>query len=226
MKTIYYYPHIPGHVTDSLKLDIHGHPLFDMLYDLTPSSPPHKQFKSNMSMCPAMSVYEQHTYMIRSPVNFEIKYTGKTWVATNPNKMTAEISSLLMPEEEHKPYLQVGIYYLFWSEKKSNVKLYLTDPPLYEVNQTPTYYVTSGMIPTGTYTRNTSIGLVLKPDNDIISIQRGDALAAITLIGDERVKLVKKKPPTHILQENARNLGKPKYCPFLVTKQVFSKWLQ
>ena len=82
------------------------------------------------------------------------------------------------------------------------------------------------MIPIGEYTRNTSIGLVLKPNNNTIKIERGQALAAITLVGDEKIKLVKKKPPQHILDENYRNTGKPKYCPYLMTKTLFSRWLQ
>jgi len=215
MNTIYYYPHLPH-------TPIESHPLYDLMYDLDPISPPHTQYKSNMSMCPAMSTYDQHTYIIRSPISFNLKYNN-TW--TSP-PVSPEIQEMLMLEEENKPYLQLATYYLFWSDKKTNTKLFLTDPPLYEVNSKPTYYVTSGMIPIGEYTRNTSIGLVLKPNNNTIKIERGQALAAITLVGDERIQLVKKKPPQHILDENNRNSGKPKYCPYLMTKTLFARWLQ
>ena len=216
MNTIYYYPHLPH-------TPIESHPLFDLMYDLDPISPPHTQYKSNMSLCPAMSTYDQHTYIMRSPISFNLKYNNNTW--TSP-PVSPEIQEMLMLEEENKSYLQLATYYLFWSDKKTNTKLFLTDPPLYEVNSKPTYYVTSGMIPIGEYTRNTSIGLVLKPDNNTIKIERGQALAAITLVGDERIKLVKKKPPQHILDENNRNTGKPKYCPYLMTKTLFARWLQ
>ena len=216
MNTIYYYPHLPH-------TPIESHPLYDLMYDLDSISPPHTQYKSNMSMCPAMSTYDQHTYIMRSPISFNLKYNNNQW--SSP-PVSPEIQEMLMLEEENKPYLQLATYYLFWSDKKTNTKLFLTDPPLYEVNSKPTYYVTSGMIPIGEYTRNTSIGLVLQPDNNTIKIERGQALAAITLVGDERIKLVKKKPPQHILDENNRNSGKPKYCPYLMTKTLFARWLQ
>ena len=218
MNTIYYYPHLAQHI------NIEQHPLFDLMYDLETTNPPHQTYKSNMSKCPAMSVYDQHTFIIRAPISFTLKYTDGGWTSSTP--LSTEIQDMLIPEEENKPYLQIAVYYLFWSDKKTNTKLFLTDPPLYEVNTTPTYYVTSGMIPIGEYTRNTSIGLVLKPDNNTIKIERGQALAAITLVGDEKIKLVKKKPPQHILDENYRNTGKPKYCPYLATKTLFSRWLQ
>ena len=170
MNTIYYYPHLPH-------TPIESHPLYDLMYPLDPTSPPHSTYKSNMSMCPAMSTYDQHTYIIRSPISFNLKYNDNQW--TSP-PVSPEIQEMLMLEEENKPYLQLATYYLFWSDKKTNTKLFLTDPPLYEVNNKPTYYVTSGMIPIGEYTRNTSIGLVLKPNNNTIKIERGQALAAIT----------------------------------------------
>ena len=217
MNTIHYYPFLPN-------VDINQHPLLDLMYDLDPISPPHTQYKSIMSMCPAMSTYDQHTYIIRSPISFNLKYNNNTW--TSPSPLSQEIQEMLVVEEENKPYLQLATYYLFWSDKKTNTKLFLTDPPLYEVNSKPTYYVTSGMIPIGEYTRNTSIGLVLKPDNNTIKVERGDALAAITLVGDEKIQLVKKKPPQHIINENLRNVGKPKYCPYLMTKTLFARWLQ
>ena len=216
MNTIYYYPHLPH-------TPIEQHPLFDLMYDLDPATPPHSTYKSNMTTCPAMNVYDQHTYIMRSPISFNLKYINNKW--TSP-PAAREIQDMLIPEEENKPYLQLATYYLFWSDKKTNTKLFLTDPPLYEVNHTPTYYVTSGMIPIGEYTRNTSIGLVIKPDNNTIKVERGQALAAITLVGDQRIKLVKKKPPQHILDANFRNTHKPKYCPYLVTKTLFSRWLQ
>lgn len=215
MNTIYYYPHLPH-------IPIEQHPLFDLMYPLDLTTPPHSEYKSNMTLCPAMSTYDQHTYIIRSPISFNLKYSNNKW--SSP-PASPEIQEMLMLEEDNKPYLQLATYYLFWSDKKTNTKLFLTDPPLYEVNHTPTYYVTSGMIPIGEYTRNTSIGLVIKPDNNTIKVERGQALAAITLVGDERVKLVKKKPPQHILDENHRNAGKPKYCPYLMTKTLFSRWL-
>lgn len=215
MNTIYYYPHLPH-------IPIEQHPLFDLMYPLDLTTPPHSTYKSNMTLCPAMSTYDQHTYIIRSPISFNLKYSNNKW--SSP-PASPEIQEMLMLEEDNKPYLQLATYYLFWSDKKTNTKLFLTDPPLYEVNHTPTYYVTSGMIPIGEYTRNTSIGLVLKPNNNTIKIERGQALAAITLVGDQRIKLVKKKPPQHILDENHRNSGKLKYCPYLMTKTLFSRWL-
>ena len=216
MNTIYYYPHVP-HVP------IETHPLFDLMYDLDLTSPPHSTYKSNMSMCPAMSTYDQHTYIMRSPISFNLKYNNNQWSSA---PVSPEIQEMLTLEEKNKPYLQLSTYYLFWSEKKTNTKLFLTDPPLYEVNNRPTYYVTSGMIPIGEYTRNTSIGLVLKPNNNTIKIERGQALAAITFAGDQRIKLVKKKPPQHIINENNRNTSKPNYCPYLMTKTLFARWLQ
>lgn len=217
MNTIYYYPHLP-HV------DITKHPLFDLMYDLDPINPPHTSYKSNMSMCPAMLTHEQHTYIIRSPISFSIKYNHESQSWSSP-PTSPEIQEMLMPEDDRQPYLQLATYYLFWSDKKTNTKLFLTDPPLYEVNHKPTYYIASGMIPIGEYTRNTSLGLILKPNYNTIKVERGDALAAITLVGDQRIQLVKKKPPQHILDENNRNLGVPKYCPFLRTKTLFSRWL-
>lgn len=217
MSTIYYYPHIP-------EQDIEQHPLFDLMYDLEMVTPPHTQYKSAMSRCPAMSVTQTHTYLLRSPVDFTALYNEKTrsWSSTSA---TEEISQMLMPEDDRQPYLQVAVYYLFWAEKKSNTQLWMHDIPLYEVNSTPAWYVASGMIPIGEYTRNTSLGIILKPNQTKIKVERGQPLAAITLLDNKKVTLVKKKPPQHILNANIRNHDKSRYCPFLASKNLFSRWL-
>jgi hypothetical protein len=217
MSTIYYYPHLPTG-------DIEQHPFHDLMYDLEPIKPPHTQYKSDMSLCPAMLVNQSHTYLIRSPIDFNINYNyqSKKWATQST---TQEISDLMMVHDDRKPYLQIAFYYLFWSEKKSNTQLWMHDVPLHEVNHTPTWYIASGMIPVGEYVRNTSVGLILKPDETKIKVEKGQPLAAITLVDNEKVKLVKKKPPQRIIDTNIRNNLKPKYCPYTAIKTLFSRWL-
>lgn len=217
MSTIYYYPHIPdGRIEE--------HALHDLLYDLELVNPPHTKYKSAMSSCPAMAVQQSHTYLIRSPIDFKINYNDKTKNWDSP-PMTQELAQMFIPEEDRQPYLQLAVYYLFWSEKQSNTQLWMHDVPLHEVNTTPTWYIASGMIPTGIYTRNTSLGLILKPNQTKIQVERGQPLAAITLVDNQKVNLIKKKPPQHILDANSRNHDKSKYCPFLAAKTLFSRWL-
>lgn len=217
MSTIYYYPYLPNQ-------NIEQHPFYDLMYDLDVVNPPHTQYKSAMSSCPAMAIQQSHTYLIKSPIDFKISYNTQTksWSSAATTK---EISELFMPEDDKQPYLQLAVYYLFWSEKQSNTQLWMHDVPLHEVNTTPTWYIASGMIPIGTYTRNTSLGLILKPNQTKIQVERGQPLAAITLINNQKVNLVKKKPPQHIIDTNIRNHTKSKYCPFLAAKTLFSRWL-
>lgn len=217
MSTIYYYPHHPHR-------DIEEDALFDLMYDLEPINPPHTNYKSDLSVCPAMTVKQTHTYLIRSPIDFSLTYNHQQGKWSSP-PVTQEIAQMFITQEDKQPYIQLGVYYLFWSEKKSNTQLWMHDAPLYEVNNTPSWYVASGMFPVGHYTRNTSIGIILKPEHNKIKVTRGQALASITLINNEKVKLVKKRPSQEIINANYRNLTTPKYCPFLATKTLFSRWL-
>ena len=217
MSTIYYYPYLPNQ-------NIEQHPLFDLMYDIEPIIPPHTKYKSTMSSCPAMQVQQTHTYLLRSPIDFTVTYNHQSKSWSSP-PTTQEISEMLMPEQDRQPYLQLATYYLFWTEKQSNTQLWMHDVPLHEVNDTPSWYIASGMFPVGTYTRNTSLGLILKPNYNKIKVERGQPLAAITLIDNEKVKLIKKKPPQHIIDANIRNHGKSKYCPFLAAKTLFSRWM-
>ena len=45
----------------------------DLMYPLEQTCPPHSTYKSNMSMCPAMSTYDQHTYIIKLTL-FNLKF--------------------------------------------------------------------------------------------------------------------------------------------------------
>lgn len=219
--TIYYYPH-PSHA-ETLH-DYDSHPFTDIMYDLELINPPHTKFKSQMDMCPSMSIYRNHTYLIRSPIDIELMYDNqsKEWKA---NKLTQEVFDLITPPAERLPYLQLKIHYLFWSDKKTNDKLWMHDIPLHEVSSTPAFYIASGMIPIGQYTRNTSLGIILNTNQTQIKIKRGQPLAAITLIGDSQIKLVKKKPSQDIINENLRHFQTPRFCPYYATKKIFSKWL-
>lgn len=222
MSTIYYHPHPPN--TDKIE-NYQSHPFIDLLYDLEPINPPHTKFKSQMDVCPAMNIYRNHTYLLRSPVDMELRFEpdkGEWFVQGN---MTEEVFDLIIPPGAQLPYLQLKIYYLFWSEKKTNDKLWMHDVPLHEVKQTPSFYVASGMIPVGEYTRNTSIGLILNTDKTTIKIKRGQPLAAFTLVGDSQIKLVKKLPTQKILDTNLRHFQTPRFCPYYATKTFFSRWL-
>jgi hypothetical protein len=99
------------------------------------------------------------------------------------------------------------------------------DIPLHEVTQTPSWYVASGMIPVGEYTRNTSIGLILNTNKTTIKIKRGQPLAAFTLVGDTQIKLVKQLPTQEILNDNLRHFQTPRFCPYYATKNLFARWL-
>lgn len=218
MSTIYYYPHHPNR-------DIEEDALFDLMYDLEPINPPHTSYKSDMTSCPAMSVNQSHTYLIRSPIDFSISYNQqqRKWASTK--EVSDEVSQMFILHQDRNPYFQLGVYYLFWSEKKSNTQLWQHDVPLHEVNEIPSWYTATGMFPVGEYVRTTACGMILKPDHTKIKVTRGQPIAAITLVGDTKIKLVKKQPSQEIIDMNYRNLTKPKYCPYLAAKTLFSRWL-
>lgn len=217
MSTIYYYPHVPF-------IPIEEHPFLDLMYDLELITPPHTKYKSSMSLCPAMQVNQTHSYLLRSPINMTLNYNRQDKRWTTP-PVSEELYNLITLHSDGQPYLQLGVHYLFWSEKKSNTQLWMHDAPLHEVNEKPSWYVASGMIPIGEYTRNTSLGIILKPNETKVKIERGQPVAAFTFVDNQKVKLVKKKPPKHILDANSRNHNAPKFCPYLSAKTLFSRWL-
>lgn len=221
MNTIYYYPH-PPHTSSVVDYD--KHPLTDLLYDLEPINPPHTKFQSQMDICPAMKIHRNHTFLIRSPIDIDLLFDkNQGWSA---NQTTQEVFDLITPPDSPtNPYLQLKIYYLFWSEKKTNDQLWMHDIPLHEVKTKPPFYIASGMIPIGQYTRNTSLGIVLNENESLVKIKRGQPLASITLVSDQGVKLVKKKPTQDIIDLNLKHFQTPRFCPYYATKNFFSKWL-
>lgn len=192
--------------------------------DLEQIDPPYRKYKSLMNGCPAMSVHSTHTYIVRSPLDFTLSYDRKqgSWKEENSS---GNDHSLIIPSDDKHPYVQLSIFYLFWSDKKTNTKLWQHDPPLYTINKEITWYIASGMMPVGEYTRNTSIGLILKPDQDIIEINKGDIISSFTLIGDSKIKLTKKKPSQKIINQNTENYSRKRFCPYTFSKQLFARWL-
>lgn len=204
---IFYHPYNPD-----------NNPILDCIFDLEPLNPPHIKYSSPMGKCPAMHVYKIHTYIVRSPFDFTLEYIDKKW------QCSENIKNIII--EDGNPYIQIQLFYLFWSEKKSKVKLWQSDPPLYTLNNLPTWYVTSGMIPIGEYTRNTSVGFILKPNEIKIEIKRGDALCSFTLVGDSHVELIKKVPSEKILRKNVENYSKKNFCPYTFSKKLFQRWFK
>ena len=221
VEIVYYHPYYLNTDTDYMYfLD-----MMDVTYDLELIVPPHKAHKSRLDICPAISVYNTHTYSIRSPINISLEYNHENgvWREWTPIGNT---NLMIEPPAEGMPYVQLAIYYIFWTEKKSNVKLWQHDPPLHAFNYIPSWYTVPGMIPIGEYTRNTSIGFALKPGENIIDIQRGDIISALTFVGDSKIQLVKRTPSQEVIKQNTDNANKKRKCPYTASKELFSRWLK
>ena len=114
MNTIYYYPHLPH-------TPIESHPLYDLMYDLDPTVH-HTQHTNQTCLCVLLCQHMTSTHTSCAQIiSFNLKYNNNTW--TSP-PVSPEIQEMLMLEEENKPYLQLATYYLFWSDKKTNTKLF------------------------------------------------------------------------------------------------------
>jgi hypothetical protein len=220
-ETVYYHPFYVNADVDYMYFLEN----MELAYDLEPISPPDKKYKSRLDICPAINVYNSHTYNLRSPVDIALCYDHESekWEEWTPIGNT---NLLIEPPSDGKPYVQLAIYFIFWTEEKTNIKLWQHDPPLYSLNNLPTWYTVPGMIPIGEYTRNTSAGFALKPGERDIRIKRGDVITSFTFVGDSRVKLVKKIPPPDVMKQNAENANRKKLCPYTLSKELFAKWLK
>jgi hypothetical protein len=217
---LYYYPYTPYDTGERIE----EHPLFDLLYPLTPYDPPHKTDKQLLvNQCPAMQAFDNQSFIIKSPVDIRLDYdTFAKKLTTNAPEGTR---SLILTEQPDSPIIQLAFYYLFWQDKPSDTQLFLYDPPLYSLKSLPNFYITAGMIPIGQYTRNSSIGIIIKDKTKPVIIKRGQPLATITTLSSKKIQLKKTPPPQHILDTNARNLKMKKFCPYTFSKQLFSRWL-
>ena len=220
MKTVFYYPYTPF---DYSTTHINDYPdLLSSYYDLESNSPPHASWKSSViNKCPAMKVVEYNTYFIRSPFDFNLKYTNGIWDISENGEL--EKSLFILPSD-NLPYIQLSIFYLFWTNVKCDIKLWQHDPPLWAIDKQINWYSTSGMIPIGEYTRNTSVGICLKEGHDTIKIKRGDIISSITLIGNSSFKLERKEPSEKILMANENNNSKKFFCPYKASMQLFKRW--
>lgn len=219
MTKLYYHAYTP-YTTDTR---IEESPMYDLLYDLEAYSPPHKQTPSLIvNKCPAMTSYDNQSFILRSPLDIHLTYDTfkKKWHSTSPKA----VYNLVMIEED-STLLQLAFYYLFWQDKPSDTQLFMYDPPLYSLTTLPNFYVTAGMIPIGEYTRNTSIGLVPKDIEKPIKIKRGQPLATITAVSSQKIQLVKRKPPQSVLDTNQRHLKLKDFCPYTASRKLFSRWL-
>jgi hypothetical protein len=220
VEKIYYYPFNPYGTEGSIE----DYPrILEAIYDLEFLEPPHQKYASHMSMCPAMKVHNQMTYVIRSPFDFKLFYDPQ--ISNWYSESSPLANTLIIPSQDQKPYIQLGVFYLFWVAKKSNTQLWLHDAPLYMLEQLPTWYISSGMIPIGEYTRNTSLGLILKPNQTDIIIKRGQPLCSITFVGDQGIELIKEKPSPEVLKQNIKNNQKKFICPYTYSKKLFARWL-
>ena len=204
---IYYYPYNPD-----------NNPLLNCLYDLEPIDPPHKKYKSLLDACPAMEVHKEHTYLLKSPMDFTLTSENNKWTSSD------NVKDIIIPS--NKPYIQLQFYYLFWSKRKTNVKLWQHDPPLYTVNKATTWYTATGMIPIGEYTRNTSVGFILKYNQNTIEIKKGEIITSFTLVGDSKVELIKEVPTQKVINRNIQNYTRKQFCPYTFSKKLFSRWFE
>jgi hypothetical protein len=217
MDTIYYYPFNPYNIEDSIE----NHPdILESIYDLEKVKPPHKDYNSLMNRCPAMNVYDDLTYIVRSPFDFDLEYTNGEWKSSSSELA----NSLLIYPSDNKPYIQIAIFYLFWTEKKSDAQIWQHDIPLFLLEKSPTWYSTSGMLPVGRYTRNTSIGLVLRENQHKITIKKNQPLCSLTFVSNKGIRLVKQKPSKKAIQQNIKNNQKKFICPYKFSKELFSRW--
>lgn len=215
MDTIFYYPFNP------YRMDVPIQPeILKLIPDLEKVQPPYRKYSSLMSGCPAMKVYDEMTYIVRSPFDFDLEYEEDRW-KSNSSELA---SSVLIYPQDNKPYIQLAIFYLFWSKKKSNVQVWQHDTPSYFLDEIPTWYIASGMIPIGKYTRNTSIGLILKPNESYIKIKKGQPLCSLTFVGDKGVELIKEEPSPKIIRQNIINNQKKFVCPYKFSKELFARW--
>lgn len=217
MTNLYYSPYI------DTEGEIQEHALYDLMYPLDPLTPPHNNTKSIINKCPAITAYNNQSAVLRAPV--EINLMWDTFKSEWKYHGVIANKDFVIKTEDNSPIIQLKFYYLFWQDKPSNTQLFLYDPPLHQLNRLPNFYTTSGMIPIGQYTRNTSIGLVIKNKDKPIKINRGDALATITAVSDKKIKFIRKDPPKHILQTNYRHLMYKHLCPYTLSTKLFSRWL-
>ena len=217
MTNLYYSPYI------DTEGEIQENALYDLMYPLDPLTPPHNNTKSIINKCPAITAYNNQSAVLRAPV--EINLMWDTFKSEWKYHGVIANKDFVIKTEDNSPIIQLKFYYLFWQDKPSNTQLFLYDPPLHQLNRLPNFYTTSGMIPIGEYTRNTSIGLVIKNKDKPIKINRGDALATITAVSDKKIKFIRKDPPKHILQTNYRHLMYKHLCPYTLSTKLFSRWL-
>jgi hypothetical protein len=220
MTKLYYYPYTPYDVNSRIEES----PMFDLLYDLQPYKPPYQSNKNMMvNQCPAMNSFNNQSFIIQSPVDINLVWDSikKSWLTQSP----PGVKSLIMTQQDNSTTIQLAVYYLFWQDKQSDTQLFMYDPPLYSLTTLPNFYIASGMIPIGKYTRNTSVGLILKNTEKPINIKRGQPLATITALSSKKIDIIKKQPPKHILDTNARNLNMKQFCPYTFSKNLFANWL-
>lgn len=176
-----------------------------------------------MDKCPAMNVYSNHTYLIRSPFDFNMKYDRDKgeWDISQNGEL--EKSLIILPKDK-MPYIQLSVFYLFWCNKKCDVTLWQHDPPMWTQSGYKDWYIASGMIPIGEYTRNTSIGFGLKSGGSFVKINRGDVISSITFVSNSKVYLQKKNPKNRIFIKNIENNEKKFSCPMKWSFELFKKW--
>jgi hypothetical protein len=216
MTKLYYHAFTPH-------IRIEESPMCDLLYDLEQYSPPHKQTPNlSVNLCPALTAFDNQSFVLRSPLDIHMVYDTfkKSW----QSNVTPTVKDFILIEKNSSIF-QLAFYYLFWQDKQSDTQLFMYDAPLYALTSLPNFYVTSGMIPIGQYTRNTGIGIVPKDLEKPIKIKRGQALASITAFSSQKIQLIKQKPPQSILDTNQRHLFMKSFCPYTMSKKLFSRWL-
>jgi len=82
------------------------------------------------------------------------------------------------------------------------------------------------MIPIGEYTRNTSVGFILKYNQNIIEIKKGEVITSFTLVGDSKIELIKEVPTHKVISRNIQNYTRKQFCPYTFSKKLFSRWFE
>jgi len=222
MTKLYYHPYSSDtHVQYTDISIIEKSAMHDLLYDLEEYYPPHKNTAQlSVNQCPAMSTFDKQSFILRSPLDISLTYNDG-WTSSSP----FAVQQLLKIEDVKSPIIQFGFHYLFWQDKQSDTQLFLYDPPLYALDTLPNFYITAGMIPIGEYTRNTSLGIIVKDLSKPVKIKRGQALATFTAVSSKKIQLVKAKPPQSVINTNLRHTQLKDFCPYTASKKLFSRWM-
>jgi len=142
---------------------------------------------TDFTRCPSIIQFSKNLYSLKSPIDLDFVYDGDT-ILFDYDQYPMEFISRIATERDLKAgMISLGLCpYIFFPD--SDCEMQMTGPVVTDNDFSSNCVVLPGQFNAGKWFRGIDFGFIVKPKNKKISIKKGDTIANIRFLTDEKIE--------------------------------------